>query len=59
MVTINRKRLGDNTYRANFGPVEITVHAVTRYQARQKAIEHFRPKNRERDLIEVELISED
>ena len=59
MVTINRKRLGDSTYRAVFYDKEITVHAVTINTARQKALEHFQPNKKERNLIEVELVSEE
>ena len=59
MVTINRKRPGDSTYKGVFKDKEITVHAVTLNQARQKTLEHFGPKKKERDLIKVTLISEE
>lgn len=53
MVTINRKRLGDETFTGRFKDKEITVHAVSLAQAKQKTLEHFGPKKKERDLIEV------
>ena len=53
MVTINRKRLGDETFIGRFKGAEITVHAVTLAQAKQRTLEHFGPKKKERDLIEV------
>lgn len=53
MVTINRKRLGDETFTGRFKDKEITVHAVTLAQAKQRTLEYFRPKKKERDLIEV------
>jgi hypothetical protein len=53
MVTINRKRLGDATFIGRFKDKEITVHAVTFAQAKQRTLEHFGPKKKERDLIEV------
>lgn len=58
MVTINRKREGDNIYEAGFKGSKIIVHAVTLNQARQRALEHFRPHKKERDLIWVSLIIE-
>lgn len=59
MVTINRKRPGDSTYVGTFGDKEIIVHAVSINQARQKTLEHFGPKKKERDLIKVKLTSEE
>ena len=53
MVTINRKRLGDEAFIGRFREQEITVHAVSLAQAKQRTLEHFGPKKKERDLIEV------
>ena len=58
MVTINRKRLGDEAFRGRFKDKEITVHAVTLAQAKQRTLEHFGPKKKERDLVEVAPIKE-
>lgn len=59
MLRLNRKRLGDNTYAAHFNNQTVIVFAVSEPSARQKAHEYYRPKKHERDLIEVELVSED
>lgn len=56
VVTINRKREGDSIYEAGFHGSKIIVHAVTIHAAKQKALEHFAPKKKERNLIWVELI---
>lgn len=56
MNTINRKRVGDMLYVAR-GPsqAKVLLYAEHLAEAQQRAIEHFRPKKKERGLIWVQL----
>ena len=55
MQAINRKKNWDRLYIAKFKGEEVALYAISLGQAKQYATEHFKPKKRERDLIEVDL----
>ena len=59
MEAINRKKNWDRLYTAKFKGEEIVLYAISLGQAKQYATEHFKPKKRERDLIEVELATKE
>lgn len=51
MEMINRKRLQDSAYYFEFKGTKVGVYAINRGSALQKAVEHFRPKKQEKDLV--------
>ena len=58
-MAINEKKFNDKPNVAFLNGQRIELYAQTLYAAKQKAIEHFRPKKRELGLIAVELASEE
>lgn len=58
-MAINEKKFNDNPYVAILHGKRIELYAQTLYAARQKAVEHFRPKKRDLYLIAVELATEE
>ena len=59
METINKKGIGDRAYIAGLNGKKVGLYAETLLQAKQRAVEHFRPKKKERDLVWVELAEEE
>ncbi len=58
MSAINRKRVGDSLYvAANQKGEQVYLFAEHLAEARQRAIEHFRPNKRERGLIWVQPVT--
>ena len=56
MSAINRKRVGDSLYAAgNTKSGKVFLYAEHQAEAYQRAIEHFRPKKKDRGLIWVQL----
>ena len=53
MEFINKKTVVDSPYEAELNGVKINLHAPSMAAARQRALEYFRPKKKERDLITV------
>lgn len=56
---INQKDAIDHPYIAGLNGKQIALYAPSLAAAKQKAIEHFRPKKRDRNLLWVKLASED
>lgn len=53
---INRKGIGDRLYVASSSKgYKVYLHAESLAEAKQRAVEHFRPKKKELGLIWVEL----
>ena len=50
---INRKRAGDSLYMVGNGKDQEHLYAEHLAEAKQRAIEHFRPKKKDRGLIWV------
>ncbi len=59
MVCINKKGIGDVAYIAGLNGKKVGIYAESLFQAKQRAIEHFRPKKKERTLVWVELATEE
>jgi len=59
METINEKRPADRAYIAGLHDKKIGLFAITIAQAKQRAIEYFKPKKKDRGLLWVELASEE
>lgn len=55
MKVINKKGVVDHAYFAGLHGEKIGVYAPTLLAAKQKAIEHFRPKKRDRPLLWVHI----
>ena len=56
---INRKGIGDRLYVAGSGSGnKVYLHAESLAEAKQRAVEHFRPKKKELGLIWVELVDQ-
>lgn len=56
MEVINRKRAGDVLYLAGGpSPKKVLLYAEHQAEAQQRAVEHFRPKKKERGLVWVQL----
>ena len=56
---INKKGVTDHPYIAGLNGKQVALYAPTLAAAKQTAIEHFRPKKRDRNLLWVELASEE
>ena len=59
METINNKRSLDNAYIAGLKEQQVGIYAMTLAEAKQRAIEYFKPKKKDRGLLWVELASEE
>ena len=55
MHQVNYRAAGDKLFIAKLEDTEIAVYAAKPSGAMQKAIEYFKPKKRERELIEIRL----
>lgn len=53
MVPVNRRLLGDQLYRVGLHTQTRLVYAESLREARQRAVELFRPKKRDRPFITV------
>lgn len=56
---INKKGPIDERYLAGLGHNMVALHAHSLAAAKQKALEHFRPKKKQRELVWVRLANED
>jgi hypothetical protein len=52
---INTKGPIDHTYLSHFKGQSVVVYARSLYEAKQRAIEHFKPKKRDAGLLAVNL----
>jgi hypothetical protein len=52
---INKKGPIDHTYIAHFKGAGVVVYARSLYEAKQRAVEHFKPKKKEQGLVAVNL----
>jgi hypothetical protein len=59
MAAINKKGFNDHPYIAGFKGERIELYAPNLAAAKQKAVEHFRPKKKDAGLLWVELASEE
>lgn len=55
MIPINKRGPIDELYIASFEGKKVAIHASSLAAARQKAVEHFKPKKRSMGLVFVEL----
>lgn len=55
---VNKKGYVDNAYVAGFNGKKIGVYARNLLEAKQRAVEHFRPKKRQAHMVWVELAEE-
>lgn len=58
MDIINKKRSIDRSYIAGLNGKKIGLYAMSLAEAKQRAIEHFKPKKKDRGLLWVELATE-
>lgn len=58
-MAINEKKFGDHPYVAFLHGKRVELYAPSLYAARQKAVEHFRPKKKDLYLIALEPATED
>lgn len=56
---INKKGVADMPYAAGFNGKEIRLYAKTLADAKQTAVEHFKPKKKQASLIWVVFLGED
>ena len=59
MDTINEKGPLDSPYIAGLNGQKVGLYARSAHAAKQKAIEHFKPKKKDLGLLWVELAEED
>ena len=59
MEVINKKDVVDLPYVAGFNGKKIGVYAPSLLAAKQKAVEHFRPKKSQKHMVWVQLAEED
>lgn len=59
METINKKRSIDKAYIAGLNGKKVGLYAQSLAEAKQRAIEHFKPKKKDRGLLWVELATEE
>lgn len=59
MEAINKKRHWDQPYIAGLNGEKIILYAISLAEAKQRAIEHFKPKKKDRGLLWVELATEE
>ena len=59
MQILNEKGVVDRAYVAGLNGVKVGLYAPSLSAAKQKAIEHFKPKKKESGLLWVELANED
>lgn len=50
---VNKRQAGDEAYVAGFNGKKVGVHAKSLADAKQAALEHFKPRKKERNLIWV------
>jgi hypothetical protein len=55
---INKRGPIDHVYIAGMNETKVGIHAPTLAAAKQKAVEHFRPKKKQLSLIWVEFAEE-
>jgi hypothetical protein len=53
---INKKDVIDRPYIAGFKDQKVALYARSLAAAKQTAVEHFRPKKRDKGLLWVELV---
>jgi hypothetical protein len=56
MAAINKKTCIDDLYTLDFKGEEVEIYARSEAEAMQRAIQHFRPKKRERLLVGISKI---
>lgn len=56
MHIINNQGVVDSLYSAEFKGVTVSIYAVSDAQAKQRAIEFFKPKKREKQYLVVSLL---
>ena len=59
MEIINKKGVTDQTYIAGLYGKQVGLYAPSLAAAKQKAIEYFKPKKKDRGLLWVELATEE
>lgn len=59
MEPMNKKRQWDRVYIAGLNDEKIALYAISLAEAKQRAIEYFKPKKKERGLLWVELATEE
>lgn len=59
MEIINKKGPIDNAYIVGLNGHKVGLYAASLHAAKQKAIEHFRPKKKQVSMIWVELAEEE
>ena len=55
MKVINYRSGGDKLFVATFQEEQICIYAAKQNGAMQRAVEYFRPRKRERELIQIQL----
>lgn len=55
MKVINYRSGGDKLFVATFQEEQIGIYAAKLNGAMQRAVEYFRPRKRERELIQIQL----
>lgn len=55
MKVINYRSGGDKLFVATFQEEQIGIYAAKQTGALQRAVEYFRPRKRERELIQIQL----
>ena len=55
MKVINYRSSGDKLFVATFQEEQIGIYAAKQTGALQRAVEYFRPRKRERELIQIQL----
>ena len=58
MEPINKKTCIDDLYVVKFYEEKVNVYARSEAEALQRAIQHFRPKKRERDQVTISSVIE-
>ena len=58
MEAINKRTCIDDLYIVEFYEEKVNVYARSETEALQRAIQHFRPKKRERDQVTISSVIE-
>lgn len=58
MEAINKRTCIDDLYVVKFYEEKVNVYARSEAEALQRAIQHFRPKKRERDKVTISSVIE-
>lgn len=58
MININKKGPIDHPYVCGFNGQKVGIYARSLAEAKQRAVEHFKPKKRDMGLVWVELAEE-